>query len=251
MPERVAVEFEGATLSYGELDARANQLAHRLRALGVGPDDLVGIRLPRSEELLVALLGTMKSGGAYVPIDPTYPVERQQFMLADADVRVLITDTAALPSPGAHDAHVLCLRRDRPQLDGEPTSAPPPVSGANGLAYVIYTSGSTGRPKGVEIQHRALVNFLTTMGERPGLHKHDVLVAVTTLSFDIAGLELYLPLISGAGVAIASTDTAADPRALARLLDASGATVMQATPTTWRMLLDSGWRGDEARSHIP
>jgi amino acid adenylation domain-containing protein/FkbM family methyltransferase len=243
MPERVAAQFDGATLTYGELDARANQLAHRLRALGVGPDDLIGICLPRSEELLIALLGTMKSGGAYVPIDPTYPAERQRFMLADAGVRVLITDTFALPSLEAHDARVLCLRRDSRQLDGEPTSAPEPISGADGLAYVIYTSGSTGRPKGVEISHRALVNFLATMGERPGLHKDDVLVAVTTLSFDIAGLELYLPLISGARVVVASTDTAADPRALARLLAASSATVMQATPTTWRMLLESGWRG--------
>jgi len=248
-PGQVAVACEAATLTFAELDARANQLAHRLGALGVREHDLVGVCLPRSERLLVALLGTMKAGAAYVPIDPTYPPERQRFMLEDAQVRVLITEADVLPGPGADGAggaggpEVLFLDRDRDQLDAEPVDPPEPRGDPDGLAYVIYTSGSTGRPKGVEIQHRALVNFLTTMRERPGIEPDDVLVAVTTLSFDIAGLELYLPLIAGARVVIAPAQTTSDPRALAQLLQRSGATVMQATPTTWRMLLDGGWTG--------
>ncbi len=242
-PDRVAVRFQEQELSYAELDARANRLANRLQALGAGPDELVGVCLNRSQELLVALLATMKTGAAYVPIDPGFPPARQELMLADAQVRVLVTEEALLASLPVAGATVLCVDRDRDEIALEPDSPPTHEAGAEDLAYVIYTSGSTGRPKGVEIPHRALVNFLCTMRERPGLTAQDVLVAVTTLSFDIAGLELYLPLIVGAQVVLAPAQTAADPRALARLLGSSGATVMQATPTTWRMLIDSGWAG--------
>jgi amino acid adenylation domain-containing protein len=242
-PDPVAVQFDRRELRYGELDARANQLANRLRALGAGPEERVGVCLNRSEELLVALLATMKTGAAYVPIDPGFPPARQEFMLADAQVRVLVTEEALLASLPVADATVLCVDRDREDVALESSTSPAHDADADALAYVIYTSGSTGKPKGVEIQHRALVNFLCSMRERPGLTAEDVLVAVTTLSFDIAGLELYLPLLVGARVVIASAQTAADPRALARLLDSSGATVMQATPTTWRMLIDSGWPG--------
>jgi amino acid adenylation domain-containing protein len=247
-PERVAVEYAGRSLTYGELERRANRLANRLIALGVGVEDLVGICLERSEQLPVALLGTMKTGGAYVPIDPTFPAARQRFMLGDAQVKVLITEEPLLGWLPVDRAEVLCLDRDAAQIEAESETPPPdPSAGPDGLAYVIYTSGSTGAPKGVEIEHRALINFLTTMAVRPGLAADDVLVAVTTLSFDIAGLELYLPLIVGARVVIAGAQTASDPRALARLLEGSGATVMQATPTTWRMLLDDGWSGASAR----
>ena len=242
-PDRVAVRFDERELSYGELDVRANRLANRLLALGAGPDELVGVCLNRSEELLVALLATLKTGAAYVPIDPGFPPARQEFMLADAQVRVLVTEEPLLASLPASDATVLCVDRDGGEVALESTDPPAHDAGAEDLAYVIYTSGSTGKPKGVEIPHRALVNFLCSMREQPGLVAEDVLVAVTTLSFDIAGLELYLPLITGATVVIASAQTAADPRALARLLESSGATAMQATPTTWRMLIDSGWPG--------
>ncbi|MEA2146638.1 MAG: hypothetical protein QOG59_2225, partial [Solirubrobacteraceae bacterium] len=242
-PERVAVQCSERTLTYGELDAAAGRLAHRLRAMGVGREDLVGICLARSEQLLVALLGVLKAGAAYVPIDPSFPAARQAFMLSDAQVRVLVSAEALLPSLPAHDAQVLCLDRDADGLSDEPSGVPTPEGDAGDLAYVIYTSGSTGQPKGVEISHRALVNFLTAMRSRPGLGADDVLVAVTTLSFDIAGLELYLPLITGARVVLATAEQASDPRELARLLERSGATVMQATPSTWRMLLDAGWSG--------
>jgi amino acid adenylation domain-containing protein len=243
-PETVAVEFREQSLTYSELDARANQLAHHLVTLGVGPEVLVGICVERSLEMVVGLLGVLKAGGAYVPIDPAYPADRQEYMLLSSEAPVVITQEAlrdALPLGGTS---VVCLDGDAPKLAAMPDHAPEISANPEQLAYVIYTSGSTGKPKGVQISHRALVNFLFTMKLTPGLTADDVLVAVTTLSFDIAGLELYLPLITLARVVIAPAETCADARALAGLLERSGATVMQATPTTWRMLVDSGWSGD-------
>jgi amino acid adenylation domain-containing protein len=246
IPGTVAVECGEERLTYRELDERANQLAHRLVALGVGPEVLVGICMDRCAEMLVGLLGIHKAGGAYVPIDPTYPIERQEFMLSSSQAPVVITQEHLLGALPLEGLSVVCLDRDRESLAALPRSAPEVASDPEQLAYVIYTSGSTGQPKGVQIPHRALINFLVTMAERPGLTADDVLVAVTTLSFDIAGLELYLPLITGARVVIAPAQSVSDPRALAALLQSSGATVMQATPTTWRMLLDSGWTGQPA-----
>ena len=242
-PDAVAVVFGDERLTFRELDARANQVAHSLLALGVGPEVLVGICIERSLDMVVALLGVMKSGGAYVPIDPAFPEERQRFMLEDADVRVLLTQEPLLAGLPPHQADVLCLDRDRHRIAARPAEAPACAATPANLAYVIYTSGSTGKPKGVQISHRALVNFLTTMADRPGLSADDVLVAVTTLSFDIAGLELYLPLITGARLVVAPAEVTADPVRLAELLERSAATVVQATPTTWRMLIDSGWHG--------
>jgi amino acid adenylation domain-containing protein len=239
-PGAVAVEYREERLTYAELEANANRVAHHLLDLGVGPDVLVGICTRRSTAMVVGLLGILKAGGAYVPIDPAYPAERQAYMLANSQAPVIVTQDELRDSLPVGDARVVCLDTDWTAISQRP-SAPPDVTGdPEQLAYVIYTSGSTGNPKGVQIPHRALVNFLTTMGERPGLTAQDVLVAVTTLSFDIAGLELYLPLTAGARVVIAPSETTEDPRALAELLDRAQATVMQATPTTWRMLVDSG-----------
>jgi amino acid adenylation domain-containing protein len=243
-PQREAVSCAGQTLSFEQLDRRANQLAHHLRTLGVGPEVLVGIAVERSVDMLVGLLGILNAGGAYVPVDPAYPTERQEFMLQSSEAPVVLTQeqlVAGLPLDGVE---VVCLDRDWPQIATRPAEPPALDTSPDQLAYVIYTSGSTGKPKGVQIPHRALVNFLVTMAQTPGLTERDVLVAVTTLSFDIAGLELYLPLLVGAQLVIATARTAADPHALAELLRSSGATVMQATPTTWRMLLDSGWTAD-------
>jgi amino acid adenylation domain-containing protein len=242
-PEAVAVECDGKSLTFAELDRRASRLAGHLRQLGVGPDVLVAIAMERSVELLVGLLGILKAGGAYVPIDPSYPVDRQSYMLQDADVGVLVTQEGLLDRVPFGSARPVCLDRDWDEVERSPEPGRPIERDAEQLAYVIYTSGSTGRPKGVEIPHRALANFLWTMRQRPGLSETDVLVAVTTLSFDIAGLELFLPLIVGGRVVIAPQGTSGDPRLLSALLAESSATVMQATPTTWRMLLDSGWRG--------
>jgi amino acid adenylation domain-containing protein len=242
-PHAVAVQVADGQLTYAELEARSNQLAHHLLDFGVGPEVLVGICVSRSLEMVVGLLGILKAGGAYVPIDPAYPADRQAYMLTHSGAPVIVTLLGLRESLPAGSAQLVCLDADWPAIAARPADAPAVPSDTDQLAYVIYTSGSTGRPKGVEIAHRALVNFLTAMRHRPGLAAEDVLVAVTTLSFDIAGLELYLPLTSGARVVIASTEATEDPRALSALLERAGATVMQATPTTWRMLIDSGWPG--------
>jgi amino acid adenylation domain-containing protein/non-ribosomal peptide synthase protein (TIGR01720 family) len=221
-PNATAVEFEGTRLTYRELDDRANRIASWLVSQGVGLGDRVVVELPRSIDMLASILGVLKAGAAYVPIDLRYPDERRRFVREDSQAKASLTSEslqAALRGTGVVRRHV---RR------------------AN-LAYVLYTSGSTGRPKGVLVSHGSVVNFLDAMAVRPGLTASDVLVAVTTLSFDIAGLELYLPLVVGAKVVIASAEVAADGVALASLLESSKATVVQATPATWRMLLASGW----------
>ncbi len=244
-PEAVAVSCDGRSLTYRELDARAGGLARRLREMGVGPEVLVGVSLQRSLDLPVALLGVLKAGGAYVPLDPAYPADRLGYILEDGRVAVLITEgdlAAQLPAGGARVvARVVGVAETSPLADGE--ALPPSGAGPDNTAYVIYTSGSTGRPKGVEVRHGGVINFLASMARQPGLAAADVLLAVTTVSFDIAVLELFLPLTVGARVELATRDVVADGARLAALLESAGATVMQATPATWRMLLESGWRG--------
>jgi amino acid adenylation domain-containing protein len=241
-PDAIAAIAGDARVTYAELNRRANRLAHHLRALGVGPEVLVGVALDRSLDLLVALVGVLKAGGAYVPLDPEYPPERLAFMLADAGVAVLITHDVALPAlPVA--VPTLRLDRDAAALAAASAADPVPVGSPEDLAYVIYTSGSTGTPKGVEIPHRALVNLLLAMAGTPGLAAADVLLAVTSPSFDIAALELFLPLTVGARVVIAGSDAVVDGARLGALMDDCEASVVQATPSTWRLLLDSGWRG--------
>ncbi|MBA3806792.1 MAG: amino acid adenylation domain-containing protein [Solirubrobacterales bacterium] len=241
-PDAIAVQFAEEQITYAELEARASQLAHHLVDLGVGAEVLVGICTTRSLAMVVGLLGILKAGGAYVPIDPAYPADRQAYMLGDAQAPVIVTQSSLQDSLPPGTAKIVCLDTDWPTIALRPSEPPDVAAEAEQLAYVIYTSGSTGNPKGVQISHRALVNFLTTMREKPGLVAEDVLVAVTTLSFDIAGLELYLPLTSGARIVLASSETCEDPRALSALLEQTQASIMQATPTTWRMLIDGGWR---------
>lgn len=242
-PLAVALMFEGEHLDYRELNARANRLAHYLRGLGVGPGIKVGICLERGLDMVIGVLGVLKAGGVYIPLDPAYPGERLAFMLEDSQATVVLSQGDMLASLPVQNAHVVNLDRDQEAIaqQGEENLAYSP--GPEDLAYILYTSGSTGKPKGVQIPHRALSNFLHSMAREPGLDRSDVLVAVTTLSFDIAGLELYLPLISGARLVLASRETAADGTALAALLAACDASVMQATPATWRLLLASGWEG--------
>ncbi|HWN45296.1 MAG TPA: amino acid adenylation domain-containing protein, partial [Thermoanaerobaculia bacterium] len=245
-PERVAVTDGGEELTYRELDVRANQLAYRLRFLGVRPETRVGVCLDRSSDLVVALLAVLKSGGAYVPLDPEYPRERLALVLEDAGATVLVTQRALVERLPATRGSLLCLDEDR---SAWPAQSPKRIASEvlpDHPAYLIYTSGSTGRPKGVQITHRALVNFLASMREAPGLQPSDVLLAVTSVSFDISGLELFLPLVTGARVVIASRQTASDGKALAEAVRTVGATLMQATPATWRLMLAEGWRGGGA-----
>ncbi len=240
-PDAIAVIFENQRLTYRELDDRANQLAHYLQAQGVQPETLVGISLERVPVMLVAMLGVQKAGGAYVPLDPTYPQERLAFMMADSQVSLLLTQgnlVAALPTD---PVQVIDLEQGWPTIAQHPTTAPRVAVTPQNLAYVIYTSGSTGTPKGVQVPHRGVVNFLTTMQQTPGLGAADILLSVTTLSFDIAVLELMLPLTVGATTVLVSRAVAMNGEALLQAMQRSGATVMQATPATWRILLAAGW----------
>ncbi len=240
-PEAVAVVYEGQELSYAELNARANQLAHYLRGQGVGPDVLVGVYVERSLEMVVGLLGILKAGGAYLPLDPAFPRDRLAFMLKDSQAPVLLTQRHLLAQLPASGVRIVALDADWEAIARHSRQGPSSGIGPEALAYVIYTSGSTGLPKGVAIEHRSVVNFLASMRREPGLRAGDRLLAVTTLSFDIAGLELYLPLAVGACVEVVSREVAADPARLRERLAQSGATVMQATPTSWQMLVDVGW----------
>jgi amino acid adenylation domain-containing protein len=247
-PLAPALRFEGCTLSYAELNARANKLGRRLRGIGVVPGVIVGLCLERSVDLVVALLAIQKAGGAYVPLDPAFPAERLSFMLSDSGAAVLVT---AGGCAGGFEVHgsvqvldldveaAALLSLDSTNLDGG--------AGGEDIAYVIYTSGSTGWPKGVAVSHQALSNFLWSMQREPGLSASDVLVAVTTISFDIAGLEIYLPLVVGARIELVTREAAADGHALAQRISECGGTVMQATPATWRLLIEVGWTAGDRR----
>nr|MDQ2713687.1 amino acid adenylation domain-containing protein [Chloroflexota bacterium] len=243
VPDAIAATFEETSLTYQELNARANQFAHYLQTLGVRPDVLVAICVERSLEMLVGLLGILKAGGAYVPLDPAYPAERVAFMLTDTGVSILVTQQSLVAQLPSHSARVICLDADAERFSALSQANPVTQLTPEHLCYVIYTSGSTGRPKGVQIPHRAVVNFLLSMQREPGLTTRDTLLAVSTLSFDIAGLELYLPLLTGAHLVIVSQDVATNGTALAASLERSNVTMMQATPITWRILLASGWPG--------
>ncbi len=239
-PDRVAVEDDGGRLTYAELDHRADAVAAQLQALGIGAGALVGLYLERSIDAVAALIGVLKAGAAYVPMDPSYPSERLSFVGQDAGLSALLTSRELRGQAPAGPWRIVTLEagsRARRQRTDEAVLDRPD------LAYVIYTSGSTGTPKGVAIRHTSVVNLLTSMQREPGLTGKDVLLAVTTLSFDIAVLELLLPLTVGARVVIASRAAGMDGGALASLIAESGATVMQATPATWQMLVESGWSG--------
>src|SRR5262245_57805118 len=242
-PDAVAVVFEGEQLSYGELEVRANQLAHHLRARGVGAESVVGVCLERSLELVVALIAILKAGGAYLPLDPGYPRERLNFMLADAAAAVLLTQSGLRERVEAPGVRRLELDGEAAAIAAHPKSAPADTVAPHNLAYVIYTSGSTGTPKGVAVTHGGLSNVLLAIQEQVLLDRHDRLMAVTTIGFDIAALELFLPLITGAGLAIAPREIVKDPPALARTIEKTGSTILQGTPTLWHALTTNGAEG--------
>ncbi|MGA2183680.1 MAG: amino acid adenylation domain-containing protein [Bryobacteraceae bacterium] len=241
-PDAVAVVCGPESVTYRELDRRANRLARALQRRGFARGDRAGICIHRSIEMLVSLLAVWKAGGAYVPLDPSFPPARLAFMADDSGLRLLLT-TKSLAGHLNTAAPILVLDdAAAAEIAQEDDSSFDAGAGPDDLAYVIYTSGSTGKPKGVQIHHQALVNLLSAVLARPGLTADDVLLAVTTISFDIAGLELFAPLLAGARIVLASREQASDGVQLRNLLAASRATVLQATPATWRMLIDSGWR---------
>lgn len=244
-PNKVAIIFQNQQLTYRELNEKANQLAHYLQSLGVGTETLVGICMERTLDMVIGLLAILKAGGAYVPLDPSYPLERLAFMLEDSQLPVLVTQQHLSEKLTPHLAKIVALDSDWEVIAEYSHENPINQVCADNLAYVIYTSGSTGKPKGVEIVHGAVVNFLASMQQEPGLTSQDVLLAVTTISFDIAVLELFLPLTVGSATVIVSREVAADAIQLSKTINDSGATVMQATPATWRMLLAIGWEGNQ------
>jgi amino acid adenylation domain-containing protein len=246
-PGATALVFEEIEVTYQELNARANQMARYLTKMGISSESLVGISIERSIEMIVAVLGVLKAGGAYVPLDPSYPADRLRYMLHDAGIAVLLTQNSLLDMIPTHNTKVVCLDSEWDRISNESCANLGELARGENLAYVIYTSGSTGRPKGVQISHSAVVNFLRAMRKQPGMTAEDVLAAVTTLSFDIAGLELFLPLTSGARVVLVSAAVAADGGRLLDVLERYGVTVMQATPITWRMLLEAGWQGGKLK----
>lgn len=246
-PGRTALIFNGRAVCYAELEDRSNRIAQLLRSRGVRRGSLVGLVLDRGVDMLAGLLGTLKAGAGYVPLDPHFPAERLTYMAGDAGLAALLTQQAHAGNFDLRGRPVLALDALEDELEslpGERLGRDAMAAEPESIAYVIYTSGSTGRPKGVQVPHRAVSNFLASMQREPGIVDSDRLVAVTTLSFDIAVLELLLPLSVGAQVVLADRDTATDGVALAQLVRSSGATIMQATPASWRLLLDADWKGD-------
>ena len=243
-PDYVALVVDQQKVTYGVLNQRANQLAHHLKRLGVGPDVLVGLCMERSMEMVVGLLGILKAGGAYVPLDPSFPHDRLTYMVEDSGMRVLVTHRDQHEKLPVQTISVVNLDSDWESIaTGNDENLKLQEGNSSDLAYVLYTSGSTGKPKGVEIPHSALVNFLLSMQREPGFTSTDTLFAVTTISFDIAGLELYLPLISGGTVVIASRNDTQDPAKLSEGIRSSHCNVVQATPATWWALIHAGWTG--------
>jgi amino acid adenylation domain-containing protein len=247
-PGAVAVMCGDARWSYRELRERAVAVAGSLRSLGVGPGALVGVFVERSAELVAAVLGVLQSGAAYVPMDPLFPRERLGWMIEDAAMPVIVTQTSLVETLPPNQAKLLCLDEPLPETqDPRPETQTPrsafrvPLS--EDPAYVIFTSGSTGRPKGVVVEHRGVVNVLQSICREPGFTEEDTMLSVTTLSFDIAVAELFLPLITGGRLVLAERATAADGHRLRSLLETCGATFLQPTPVTWRLLLEAGWPG--------
>lgn len=253
-PESVAVVHRDRETSYRALADATLTLAARLEASGVRSGDHVVVRLERTTETLVALLAILRVGAAYVPIDPTHPAHRSTGILEDAGARTLVTSSTLGSIDGFEGTTVFVDVRDDDGVVESVRPAPhvralPPTP--DDLAYVLFTSGSTGRPKGVAIEHRAFASFLQSMAHEPGLEANDRLLAITTLGFDIAGLELFLPLVVGATVEIADRELAVDADALlARLVRAPHVTTLQATPATWRMLVEAGLPRTELRALV-
>ncbi len=235
-PEASAVIFGEQRLTYRELNEKANQLARFLRDRHhVGPGSLVGILVNRSIEMMIGLLGVLKAGGAYVPLDPHYPEERIAYILGDAQMEVLVTQSfCPLKSPGVRQVN---LDSEWPEISRQPAETLAASAGPEDLAYVIYTSGPTGAPKGVQIRHRSLTHFLWSMAQRPGCTAEDHVLALTTICFDIAALELFLPLIQVGRVEILPDEIVKNGVRLKQKVERSPATIIQATPATWKMLL--------------
>ncbi|MEO1590242.1 MAG: amino acid adenylation domain-containing protein, partial [Cyanobacteria bacterium J06632_22] len=251
LPENVSSKIvpSQASWSYQQLNQQANRIARYLEICGAGHGSRIALALDRSADLVIVILAILKLGAIYIPLDPTYPTERLRHALQDAQATLLVESEGSFS--GEHGAVVesltnlrtVDLDKHRDQIGQQPKDNLSVSVSPEDTAYIIYTSGSTGKPKGIPICHRSLVNLLMSMAKTPGITADDALLAVTTVAFDIATLELLLLLTVGARVAIASTDTVRDASRLITQLANDNITVMQATPATWRLLIDLGWRG--------
>jgi polyketide synthase PksJ len=246
MPAKTAVVSGKMSLTYNELEVKSNQLARHLVSLGVSGGDVVGVFLERSVDMVVSVLGVLKAGCCYLPMDPMFPDERLSYMYEDSGAKVIISQSS-LSARLDHfpEMKVVLTDRDRISIGSNSAGQPDLVIDNQSLAYIIYTSGSTGKPKGVKVHHQAVVNFLQSMSKRPGISINDRLLAVTTLSFDISVLEVFLPLSYGAELIVADTNDIFDGQKLSKLIELNEITVLQATPATWNILLSSGWKGSK------
>ncbi|MEZ2335804.1 amino acid adenylation domain-containing protein [Mucilaginibacter sp. RCC_168] len=240
IPDHVAVVFENRSLTFKQVNEAANKLAAHLLTFNMQTGDIIGLSIDRSPEMIIALLAILKTGAAYVPLDPEYPKDRVEFMMDDSSAKILLT-SKKFKGHFVSRAQEVLIEDAISKFDSYSADEPETIVTGDDLAYVLFTSGSTGKPKGVQIKHHNLVNFLLSMQKEPGLKAGDNLLAVTTISFDIAGLEMFLPLLTGARLIITDAITAKDGRALIDLVADHQITVMQATPYTWRVMLEAGW----------
>ncbi len=240
-PHQLAVSDAQVSLNYGELRSRSSRIANYLVSRGIRPADRVGVFMDRSAETVCVLLGVLRCGAAYVPLDPTYPQHRNEQRCRDAGLAAVIT-VSAQAARAPECSTLIVVDECGSDLERQRETHRTEISTSE-LAYILYTSGSAGQPKGVGVSHRALTNFLCSMKTEPGFTQDDTMLSVTTLSFDIAALEIYLPLVCGGRVVIADRPTATDGQLMAQAMDRHGVTVMQATPSMWQVLLRSGWRG--------
>jgi amino acid adenylation domain-containing protein len=248
-PEAVAVVYEDEELTYGELNRRANQLAHYLKKLGVGPQVLVGICVERSVEMIVGLLGILKAGGTYVPLDPTYPQERLRFMLEDSQTPVLLTQQSLLPDLPVEKARVVCLDADWPLVAREGTGNPAAAATPESLAYCIYTSGSTGRPKGVMVCHRTVVHLFHALQPEIGFDAGDVWTVVHSYAFDFSVWEIWGALLHGGRLVVVPLWVTRTPSAFYDLLRTQRVTILNQTPSAFAQLIaergEDGWESGE------
>ncbi len=244
-PDDIAVTFLEKSVSYGSLCTTTHELATRLQNLGVKPGTIVGVCMDRCVEMVAALLAIFKTGAAYLPLDPAFPADRIEFMQQDARPLVVVTQSHLREKFSFAAPHVLCVDADMPALEVSSVRkfSPPWDSSLDDIAYVLYTSGSTGKPKGVQISHRALTNLLIAVSNDIALTRSDVVLATTTISFDISTFEIFAPLIAGAHLVVAPRSVTIDGKLLAKAIREDAVTVLQATPAGWQVLLESGWEG--------
>lgn len=246
-PQSTAVSFENHSLNYQQLNERVNQLAHYLRKQGAKPETIIALAMKRGLDMVIGMLAVIKAGAAYLPVDSSYPAERIRYMLVDSQAQFILTQSSLLNQLEELEiASAKLIAIDNLGFcEDESKDNPTRVSTPEQLLYIIYTSGSTGKPKGVLIEHRAVINFLYGINQKIKITAKDTWLAITPFSFDISGLEIYLPLLTGAHCMVASQDLIVDGKRLAALLDHYPISVLQATPMTWKMLLEAGWQNKQ------